>query len=119
MGLQKQLKYDHTKGSLCEAVGYSLDTVQRELEPGAALLADRIVDEAGMCPTMAVELLMDSSILLDSMLDDRDRAMIVLMAGPWSLHDHRTGCVRSSCLASLPVISTVLACGPFSPSSCV
>ena len=82
MGLQKQIQFDHSKGSVCEAVGYSMDTIERELEPRVALLADQIIDEAGTCPTMTVELLMDSSILNDSALDDRDRAMIVLMAGP-------------------------------------
>jgi hypothetical protein len=82
MGLQKRLEFDHSKPSVYDAAGYSLDIVEHELEPRAALLAETIVDEAGMCPTMAVELLMDSSILNDSLLDNRDRAMIVLMAGP-------------------------------------
>jgi hypothetical protein len=82
MGLAKRVEFDHSKSSPYEAAGYSIETVGRELEPRAALLAERIVDEAGMCATMTVELLMDSAVLKDNALDDRDRAMIVLMAGP-------------------------------------
>ena len=82
MGLQKRIEFDHSRLSVYEATGYSLDTVARELEPRAAILANQIVVEAGICPTMAVELLMDSSILNDGALDYRDRAMIVLMTGP-------------------------------------
>ncbi len=82
MGLEKRSEFDHSKSSVYEAAGYSYDTVKSELEPRAALLADMINVEAGVCPTMTVEVLMDSSILKDSALDDRDRAMIILMAGP-------------------------------------
>jgi hypothetical protein len=82
MGLSKRTDFDHSKASAYEAAGYSFETVGRELEPRAALLANQIVDEAGMCPTMTVELLMDSALLKDNVLDDRDRAMIVLMTGP-------------------------------------
>ena len=81
MGLGKRIEFDHSKSSAYEAAGYSLDTVARELEPRAALLANQIVAEAGTCPTMAVDLLMDSLVLSDSALDNRDRVMIVLMAG--------------------------------------
>jgi hypothetical protein len=82
MGLTKRVDFDHSRPSTYEAAGYSLETVERELEPRAALIAEQIVEEAGMCPTMTVELLMDSAVLKDNVLDNRDRAMIVLMAGP-------------------------------------
>ncbi len=82
MGLQKRTEYDHSKKSEYEAAGYSYEIVKGELEPRAALIADAITVEAGVCPTLTVELLMDSSVLKDTALDNRDRAMIILMAGP-------------------------------------
>lgn len=82
MGLQKRKDFDHTLGSAFAAAGYSEETAATELEPRAALLAFNIMDIAGTCPTMAIELLMSSSLLDEPGLDNRDRAMIVLLAGP-------------------------------------
>ncbi len=82
MGLTKLDRFDYTKDAVFEVVGYDVETVQKELEPRAALLANEIVRVAGLCPTMTIEILMDSVILQDSALDNRDRAMIILMAGP-------------------------------------
>ncbi len=82
MGLEKRTDFDHSLESAFAAAGYTRETVERELEPRAALLAFRIVDAAGTCPTMAIELLMNSPLLRSPDLDNRDRAMIVLMAGP-------------------------------------
>jgi hypothetical protein len=82
MGLEKREGFDPTRDSIFEAAGYSLEITRSELEPRAALLANQIVAGAGMCPTMAIEILMDSPILRDTALDNRDRAMIILLAGP-------------------------------------
>ncbi|MGA3173797.1 MAG: hypothetical protein ABSE25_05140 [Syntrophorhabdales bacterium] len=82
MGLEKRNDFDHSLESVFKAAGYSESTVMRELEPRAALLANAIVDSAGLCPTMAIEVLMDSPILQDSALDNRDRAMIIMLTGP-------------------------------------
>ena len=82
MGLEKIGEFDHTTDSVFRASGYSDRTVTDELEPRAALLANQIFDLAGTCPTMAIEILMDSPVLKDSALDNRDRAFIIVMAGP-------------------------------------
>ena len=82
MGLEKRTDFDHYRESVFEATGYSEETVMKEMEPRAALLANEIVDLAGLCPTMVIEVLMDSPVLRDSALDNRDRAMIILMTGP-------------------------------------
>jgi hypothetical protein len=82
MGLAKRDTFDHSLEPAFAAAGYSAETVAKELEPRAALLAYKIVEAAGMCPTMAIELLMGSPILEEPDLDNRDRAVIVLLAGP-------------------------------------
>ncbi len=82
MGLEKRNTFEDAAPTVYEAAGYTQEIMQREIEPRAALLANQIVDLAGLCPTMAIEVLMDSPILQDSALDNRDRAMIVLVAGP-------------------------------------
>jgi hypothetical protein len=82
MSLDKRTAFDHSQESVFDAAGYSEDVVEKELEPRAALLANEIMDMAGMCPTMAIEILMDSPILRDPVLDNRDRAVIVLLAAP-------------------------------------
>ena len=82
MGLEKISGFDHSADSVFRASGYSDRTVTDELEPRAALLANQIVDLAGTCPTMAIEILMDTPVLRDSALDNRDRAFIVVMTGP-------------------------------------
>lgn len=82
MGLDKRLIFEHARESVFEAAGYSEEIVEQELEPRAALLANQIIDMAGMCPTMAIEVLMDSSVLKDPVLDNRDRAVIVLLTAP-------------------------------------
>jgi len=81
-GNRKRNEFDVTQPTVYEAAGYKEEIMQREIEPRAALLANQIVDLAGICPTMAIEVLMDSPILKDSALDNRDRAMIILLAGP-------------------------------------
>ncbi|OPY64645.1 MAG: hypothetical protein A4E57_03471 [Syntrophorhabdaceae bacterium PtaU1.Bin034] len=82
MGLEKRVNFDHSLETVFEAAGYSEQIVKQELEPRAGLLANQIVSLAGVCPTMAIEILMDSPILRDTALDSRDRAMIILLAGP-------------------------------------
>ncbi len=82
MGLEKREDLDHSLESVFKAAGYSEDIVKKELEPRAGLLGYQIVKIAGTCPTMAIEQLMDSPILKDPGLDNRDRAMLILMAGP-------------------------------------
>jgi hypothetical protein len=82
MGLEKRKDFDHGLESVLAAAGYSEETAARELQPRAALLAFNIMDMAGTCPTMAIELLMSSPLLDEPGLDNRDRAMIILMAGP-------------------------------------
>lgn len=82
MGLSKRTAFEHGHESVFEAAGYSEQVVEKELEPRAALLANQIIDMAGMCPTMAIEILMDSPILRDPSLDNRDRAIIVLLSAP-------------------------------------
>ncbi len=82
MGLAKRDTFDHSLEPAFAAAGYSEAVVRKELEPRAALLAFRIVEAAGTCPTMAIELLMGSPILQEPDLDNRDRAMIIMMAGP-------------------------------------
>ncbi len=82
MGLEKLAEYDHSQDSVFKAVGYSERTLTNELEPRAALLANQIVAIAKGCATMAIEVLMDSPVLRDSALDNRDRAFIILMAAP-------------------------------------
>jgi len=80
MGLQKQ-GYDHEATSVAEATGYGMDTILAELIPRALLLGQQIVQVAGACPTMVVEIMMDSPVLADPGLDSRDRAMIVILSG--------------------------------------
>ena len=82
MGLEKIGGFDHSADSVFRASGYSDRTVTDELEPRAALLANQIVDLAGPCPTMAIEVLMDTPVLRDSALDNRDRAFIIVMTAP-------------------------------------
>ena len=80
MGLQKR-EYDHEATSVAEATGYGMETITGELVPRALLLGRHIVLAAGACPTMAVEIMMDSPVLKDPDLDNRDRAMIVILSG--------------------------------------
>ncbi len=82
MGIEKLAEYDHSQDSVFKAVGYSERTLTHELEPRAALLANQLVGSAKGCATMAIEVLMDSPVLRDSALDNRDRAFIILMAAP-------------------------------------
>jgi hypothetical protein len=80
MGLQKG-EYDHEATSAAEATGYRMETIIGELVPRAHLLGRQIVLAAGACPTMAVEIMMDAPVLRDPGLDNRDRAMIVILSG--------------------------------------
>ena len=80
MGLRKA-EYNHEATSVAEATGYYMETIIGELVPKALLLGRQIVQVAGACPTMAVEIMMDSPVLRDPGLDNRDRAMIVILSG--------------------------------------
>jgi len=80
MGLRKA-GYNHEATSVAEATGYYMETIIGELVPRALLLGRQIVRAAGACPTMAVEIMMDSPVLRDPGLDNRDRAMIVILSG--------------------------------------
>ena len=80
MGLQKR-EYNHEATSVAEATGYYIETIIGELVPRALLLGRQIVQVAGACPTMVVEIMMDSPVLDDPGLDNRDRAMIVILSG--------------------------------------
>jgi hypothetical protein len=80
MGLRKR-EYDHEATSVAGATGYCMETIIGELLPRALLLGRQIVQVAGACPTMAVEIMMDSPVLKDPGLDNRDRAMIVILSG--------------------------------------
>ena len=80
MGLRKA-GYNHEATSAAEATGYYMETIIGELVPRALLLGRQIVQVAGACPTMAVEIMMDSPVLRDPGLDNRDRAMIVILSG--------------------------------------
>ncbi len=80
MGLRKA-EYNHEATSVAEATGYYMETIIGELVPKALLLGRQIVQVAGACPTMAVEIMMDSPVLKDPGLDNRDRAMIVILSG--------------------------------------
>jgi hypothetical protein len=80
MGLRKA-EYNHEATSVAEATGYYMETIIGELVPKALLHGRQIVQVAGACPTMAVEIMMDSPVLKDPGLDNRDRAMIVILSG--------------------------------------
>ncbi len=80
MGLQKR-EYNHEATSVAEATGYCIETIIEELVPRALLLGRQIVQVAGACPTMVVEIMMDSHVLGDPGLDNRDRAMVVVLSG--------------------------------------
>jgi len=80
MGLQKG-GYDHEATSVAEATGYRMETIIGELVPRALHLGRQVVQVAGACPTMAVEIMMDSPVLGDPGLDNRDRSMIVILSG--------------------------------------
>ena len=58
-----------------------VETIMGELVPRALLLGRQIVQVAGACPKMVVEIMMDSQVLGDPGLDNRDRAMIVILSG--------------------------------------
>lgn len=83
MGLEKRQSVEHDKKAIFEALGYSQEIIEKELQPRAALLANGIVEVAGICPTMTIELFLDSPILRDTILDNRDRATILFLAGPF------------------------------------
>jgi hypothetical protein len=80
MGLIKG-SYNHAFDSVIEATGYTDQTMNEELLPRAVNLGNEIVEVAGACPTMIVEIMMDSPILRDQVLDDRDKAIIVVLSG--------------------------------------
>jgi len=80
MGLHKG-EYNHEATSVAGATGYRIETIIGELVPRAHLLGRQIVLAAGACPTMAVEIMMDAPVLKDPGLDNRDRAMIVILSG--------------------------------------
>ena len=79
MGLKKRTEFDHSRESVFEAAGYSEETVEKELEPRAALLAGQLVHALLAEPMAVIEVLLDSPALQDSNLDARDRATIVML----------------------------------------
>ncbi len=81
MGLKKRQEFDHSQESVFDAAGYSEETVTQELEPRAMVLADQLVHVTLTYPMMAIEVLLDSPVLKDGSLDNRDVAVIVMMTG--------------------------------------
>jgi len=79
VGLKKRTEFDHSRESVFEAAGYSEETVEKELEPRAALLAGQLVHALLAEPMAVIEVLLDSPALQDSNLDARDRATIVML----------------------------------------
>jgi hypothetical protein len=81
MGLKKRTNFDHTQESVFDAAGYGEDTVDEEITPRAANLANQLVRAALTDPETAIDVVLGSPVLKDADLDSRDRAIIVIMAG--------------------------------------
>ncbi len=78
MGLTKG-NYNHKAETLGPAIGYDNETWEKEVVPRATGLM-REFEGIAECPSKAAEILLDSTAFNEAKLDNRDRAVMLLIA---------------------------------------